>query len=148
MQFQVPQFIDIEDKIMGPLTLRQFLYLAAAGAFSFISFFALQTVLWGALTVIMGLIAATFAFIKYNGQPMVKVVAAFTKFLWFPKFYLWRYTAPSAALPTLHALPKQNQEAPVSNNPLKMLMLKLTTSKQAIPNREKALPPNIVAANH
>ena len=28
MQFQVPQFIEIEDKIFGPLTFKQFIYLA------------------------------------------------------------------------------------------------------------------------
>ena len=27
MRFEVPQFIDIEDKIIGPLTWRQFIYL-------------------------------------------------------------------------------------------------------------------------
>ena len=28
MQFQVPQFLDVEDKIIGPFTIKQFLYLA------------------------------------------------------------------------------------------------------------------------
>jgi hypothetical protein len=28
MQFRVPQFIDIEDKLFGPLTFKQFIYLA------------------------------------------------------------------------------------------------------------------------
>ena len=39
MQFQVPQFIDVENKIIGPLSLRQFLYLAGAGLISFMLFF-------------------------------------------------------------------------------------------------------------
>ena len=34
MQFQVPQFIETEDKVVGPLTLRQFMYIAGAGAAS------------------------------------------------------------------------------------------------------------------
>jgi len=46
MQFQVPQFIDIEDG-SSALTLKQFLYLAAAAAFSFILFFMLQLALGG-----------------------------------------------------------------------------------------------------
>ena len=33
MQFQVPQFIEVEDKIFGPLTFKQFVYvLGGAGA--------------------------------------------------------------------------------------------------------------------
>ena len=27
MQYQVPQFIEVEDKIFGPLTFKQFLYI-------------------------------------------------------------------------------------------------------------------------
>ena len=36
MQFKVPQFIDMEDKIVGPLTLKQFAYILGAGGFSFL----------------------------------------------------------------------------------------------------------------
>lgn len=143
MQFQVPQFIDIEDKIMGPLTLKQFLYLAGAAAVSFMLFFVLQTWLWVALTIIMGMIAVAFAFIRYNGRSLVTMFAAALKYFWLPKFYLWRYAAPAAELPTIHSIPKQG-EAP-SHNPLKNLLLKLQTSTQAIAGREKSLPPAAAA---
>ena len=46
MQFQVPQFIETEDKIVGPLTLRQFLYIGAAGLLSFLLFFVLKIWFW------------------------------------------------------------------------------------------------------
>ena len=36
MQFNVPQFIDIEDKIIGPLTLKQFLFLVAGAGLLFV----------------------------------------------------------------------------------------------------------------
>ena len=36
MRFQVPQFIEVEDKIFGPLTLKQFIYLAGAGGLVFV----------------------------------------------------------------------------------------------------------------
>jgi hypothetical protein len=137
MQFQVPQFIDIEDRIMGPLTLRQFLYLAAAGAFSFILFFMLQVWLWITITIIMGLISATFAFIKYNGQPMPKMFGAALKYLWLPKFYLWRYSAPAKPELIIHEIPKLPNQ--VSQNPLKNLLFKLQTSTSAITGREKDL---------
>ena len=36
MRFQVPQFIEIESKIFGPLTLKQFIYLIGGGGIIFI----------------------------------------------------------------------------------------------------------------
>lgn len=94
MQFQVPQFIETEDKIVGPLTLRQFLYIGVASLISFFLFFALKTFLWFMVTAILGTIAAIFAFIKYNGQPMHRIVFSALKYIWQPRFYLWQTPQP------------------------------------------------------
>ena len=51
MQFQVPQFTEAEDKIVGPLTLRQFIYIAAAGGVSVMLYFAVITWLWAFLSM-------------------------------------------------------------------------------------------------
>jgi len=37
-QFTVPQFIDVEDKILGPITIRQFLILLVGCIVIFISY--------------------------------------------------------------------------------------------------------------
>lgn len=130
MQFQVPQFIDIEDRIFGPLTLKQFLYLAGAGALSFILFFALQTPVWIGVTIVLGAIASALAFIKYNGQTMLSTLGSLFRYLWFPKFYIWHYSAPGPQLPTIHQLPNDQQQTGTS--PLKNLLLKFNTSRGAI----------------
>ena len=36
MQFSVPQFVEVEDKIIGPLTLKQFLVLLGGGFVVFV----------------------------------------------------------------------------------------------------------------
>ena len=36
MQFQVPQFIEVEDKIFGPLTFRQAVYLVGGAGLSYV----------------------------------------------------------------------------------------------------------------
>jgi hypothetical protein len=128
MQFQVPQFIDVEDKIFGPLTLKQFLYLAGAGALSFILFFALQMPVWIGLTVFLFIFAAALAFIKYNGQSMVATLGFLLRYLWFPKFYLWHYAPPTSGLPVIHSLPRENS-GEVSGGPLKRLLLKFNTAQ-------------------
>ncbi|MDE2100005.1 MAG: PrgI family protein [Patescibacteria group bacterium] len=90
MQFQVPQFIETEDKIIGPLTLRQFSYLAVAGLIVFFAFFVLQTWLWVFVLIIFGSLAATLAFIQINGRPMsVFLVDAFF-YMWEPHSYAYQ----------------------------------------------------------
>ena len=37
MRFQVPQFIDVEDKIFGPLTLKQFIYVAGGASITLVT---------------------------------------------------------------------------------------------------------------
>lgn len=90
MQFQVPQFIETEDKIVGPLSLRQFIYIAVAGGMCFILFFAVKTWLWFILTVLLAAISFSLAFLKVNGQPLVKVVMAGARFFWKPQTFVWQ----------------------------------------------------------
>ncbi|MCL5006565.1 MAG: PrgI family protein [Patescibacteria group bacterium] len=87
MQFQVPQFIETEDKIIGPLTLKQFFYLAAAGFLVFISFFVLQTWLWLIITTVLGGAALAMAFAQVNGRPMLIFVMNAFVYLWEPHSY-------------------------------------------------------------
>ena len=67
-QFVVPQFIDVEDKIFGPITTRQFVILLAAGIAIFVSYRYADTALFVLLSIIIGVIAIVFAFVKVNGQ--------------------------------------------------------------------------------
>ncbi len=133
MQFQVPQFIEIEDKIIGPLTLKQFLYLVAAGGTSFLLFFVLQTWLWLIITTILGVLACSAAFIKVNGRSAVLVLLAAFKYSWQPKLYLWRRELVKQSLPRLTKVPEQKK----STESLHELWVKMNTSTTAIENREK-----------
>lgn len=87
MQFQVPQYIDVEDKIVGPLTITQFLYLASAFLFIFIAYFFLAPWLWIIAAIIATSLAMAFAFVKYNGRPLTIVVFAWLRYLWQPRAY-------------------------------------------------------------
>lgn len=132
MQFQTPQFIDVENKIVGPLSLRQFFYLAGAGAFSFIFYFVLATWLWFMLTAILGAIAISLAFIKYNGQPLPRIIFAAFGFFWKPKLYLWQRVAEEKTV-SIEIRRKNLQD--FFN--VKKLWQDLMTTKTPIPKREK-----------
>lgn len=67
-QFVVPQFIDVEDKIFGPVTARQFVILLAAGLILFAAFKLADFALFVVLLVIIGGGALVISFVKINGQ--------------------------------------------------------------------------------
>jgi hypothetical protein len=74
MQFQIPQFIEVEDKIFGPLTFRQFIYLAGGAGCCYLLYRILPFILaFPLIGVVMGL-AAALAFFQYNGRPFIIAV--------------------------------------------------------------------------
>ncbi|HSE56509.1 MAG TPA: PrgI family protein [Candidatus Paceibacterota bacterium] len=90
MRFKVPQFIDIEDKIFGPLTFKQFVYLAGGAGLVYLSF-TLLPFFFGALVGIpLALFALALAFYKVNEKPFIHAVEAFFKFHTRSKLYLWQ----------------------------------------------------------
>lgn len=90
MQYQVPQFIDIEDRIVGPFSLRQFMYIGGAGVFIFIFYFTLETWVTVILSLIFGTAGLALALVKVNGQQLPKIVVAAFRYLWRPQTYVWQ----------------------------------------------------------
>ncbi|MDP4020619.1 MAG: PrgI family protein [Candidatus Adlerbacteria bacterium] len=89
-QYQVPQFIEIEDKIFGPLTLKQFLYLAGGGGLCLIFFTLLP--LWLAIPLMLPVIGfvAALAFYQVNGRPFIMAVEHAFSYFFGNKLYLWK----------------------------------------------------------
>lgn len=104
-QYQIPQFIEVEDKIFGPLTLRQFIYLAGAGGLSLLFFTLLPLLLALPLIGLSAAIGVAFAFYKVNGRPLI--VAAEHAFSYFfgNKLYLWKQRQPEQRAPDIMAKP-------------------------------------------
>jgi len=61
---QVPPFINMESKIVGPLSLRQFLFLAAGGAIIFGLNFILSTGLWLIVSLFVAALSIALAFVN------------------------------------------------------------------------------------
>src|SRR3989338_10561971 len=100
MQYQTPQFIDVEDKIFGPLTAKQFFYLLGGAAAIFILYIFFQ--LW--VVILLGLPIGGFSlaltFLKINGIPFTKVLANFLSHTSQQKVFICQResTAPSSTL--------------------------------------------------
>lgn len=90
MQFKVPQFLDIEDKIFGPFTFRQFVYIAGGAGLCFF-LFKLLGFLWGAIPILaVGGFAGALAFYRPNNKPFISMVEASFKYAIGDKLYVWR----------------------------------------------------------
>lgn len=91
MRFQVPQFIEVEDKIFGPLTLKQFIYIAGGGGLSFIIYAALGNLTLAILPIVL-IMAASFmlAFYKVNNRPVIGVIESAVKYWLGGKLYVWK----------------------------------------------------------
>ncbi len=89
MRFEVPQYIEIESKIVGPLTLRQFLFLAGAGLIIFLTHFIFSGTFWFVLSLITGSIAFLFAFWKPEGQRLEKFLLVAINHFLSNRHYFW-----------------------------------------------------------
>lgn len=97
-QFVVPQFIDVEDKIFGPLSVRQFIILMIGCLLVFLEYrlsdFTLF-ILEGLPTLLVCLI---LGFAKVNGMPFHFFLVNFIQTLKRPRLRLWQKSVSEAEL--------------------------------------------------
>lgn len=91
MRFQVPQFIEVEDKIFGPLTFKQFVYLAGgAGLCIFLWIVIPFKILAIPLVLAVAALSLSLAFYKVNQKPFIEVMQAAVYFALNHKLYIWK----------------------------------------------------------
>jgi PrgI family protein len=103
MEYQVPQFIEVEDKIIGPLTLKQFIYIAGAAGVCIVSFVYLPFIFAVLISAPVVGVAAALAFYKINGKPFIEVLEAGFNYYTRAKLFLWKHQEPKAATPNAAA---------------------------------------------
>ena len=90
MRFEVPQFIEIEDKIIGPLTWRQFVYLAGGGGILIVFYFVFPFIIFVILGLPFAVLSASLAFHKVNNRPFSIFLESFLEYFRKSKLYLWK----------------------------------------------------------
>lgn len=93
MRFQVPQFIDVEDKIFGPFTFRQFIYLGGGIGISFVLWRTLPALIAILLIIPVGGLALALTFYRVNNQPFINVVESYLGYAFQSKLYIWKKSA-------------------------------------------------------
>lgn len=97
-QFTIPQFIDVEDKIFGPITARQFIILISAAGPIFLFYKLFDIALFGLSAFFLGGAALVFAFVKINGQPFHYFVLNIAQTARKPSRRLWYKSYTNQAL--------------------------------------------------
>ena len=90
MQFRVPQFLDIEDKIFGPFTFRQFVYLMGGAGLSYIIYSLLGIWIGGIPIIAIIGVSLALAFYRPNGKPFINMLQAGVKYTFQNKLYIWQ----------------------------------------------------------
>lgn len=93
MRFQVPQFIEVEDKLFGPLTLKQFLYLAGGAGIIVVAFSFLPKFLAFLIALPILIVSLALSFYKVNNRPFINAFESFFKYTVGEKLYIWKKEA-------------------------------------------------------
>ncbi|PIT90863.1 hypothetical protein COU17_03670 [Candidatus Kaiserbacteria bacterium CG10_big_fil_rev_8_21_14_0_10_49_17] len=96
MRYQVPQFIEVEDKIFGPLTLKQFIYLIGGGGIAYMLWQFLPLYIALILIAPVAALSLGLAFYKVNNQPLITVLEYAVRYAINNKLYLWEPKKPNA----------------------------------------------------
>lgn len=132
-QFVVPQFIETEDKILGPISVRQFALMLGAFFIEFILFRLLSFGVFLAIGIPLLAFAIIISFVKVNGQPFhyfgLNVIQTLKK----PSLRVWDKTLSTAEIKAYmkevveEHLPPPMRKQPISTSKLQDLTLIVNT---------------------
>lgn len=115
-QYKVPQNLDMQDRIVGPLTMYQFLYLVIGFMVVYAIFRSGSILLFILVGLPIALLALALAFIKINDQPFLKFLLSLLGFLIKPKISIWHHGQGVARVEFNAQNPTENKK--VSRKPL------------------------------
>lgn len=112
MEYQVPQFIEVEEKVFGPLSIKQFVYVAGGGGLCVVLFLYLPKFIGIPLALLVAGFTLAIAFYKVNNKPFLDVLEAGFNYYLGSRLYLWKRqekqapTAPAAPQPAVETRQK------------------------------------------
>lgn len=120
MQYAIPQFTEVEDKLIGPLTLKQFLILLLAGGVILLFYSILRfSIFFFLFSFPFAVIGLALAFGKFNGRPMLSYLGSFIDFFSKPQSRIFHREEPHVMIKKIAKSAEQPQlkttiEAPES----------------------------------
>ena len=122
MRFQVPQFIEIEDKIFGPLTFKEFVYLVGGAGLAYTIYKLTPLLIAIILDIPVIGLALALSFYKVNGKPFINVLESALYYFKNNKLYIWKKEdAPITPEKQVEQMVKQINVPKLSDSKLKDL---------------------------
>ncbi len=126
MQFAVPQFTDVEDRLIGSLTLKQFLVLLGTGGLVTFFWSVLgPSFLFFILSLPIAVVGIAAALGKYNGRSMFSYVVPFASFLTSTRVMVFKREADAIAVSSTTASVVKKQTKPEDLEPAESRLKKL-----------------------
>ncbi len=123
MQFVVPQFIDVETKIIGPVTPKQFIILIVTAGLIFVCYKLADFTLFIIEAVVLLGLGVVLAFVKINSQPvyyfLLNLIQVFKK----PSLRVWQKEVIPVLVEKAKKKKKGVAEPIVSRRPLSLSKL-------------------------
>ena len=102
MQFKVPQNVQREDKIVGPLTLKQLIVCGIGGGIAYTIYVTLgrqyEWITWLPPVAIVSLITLAFAFLRPLDLDFSRFLAAYLEFVLLPQKRFWVQSSAEVVL--------------------------------------------------
>ncbi len=147
MEYQVPQFIEVEDRIFGPLTWKQFIFMGGGIGLAVIIFLYLPFFFAAILALPVLALAAALSFYKVNNRSFVDILGAGFAFYTQDRLYLWKKEQKNAAqapMPVRAPEPETRQKLGLPQNKLHDLALSLDIQDRNAPAAEEGpVPPSV-----
>lgn len=125
-QFLVPQFIDVEDKIIGPITTRQFVLLLLGTLLIFIEFQLAQFWLFLIESIITVIVVGIIAFLKINGMPFHYFLLNLLQTMKRAKLRVWNKKLSTSELKALAKIAKKDEKDVETFTPKKVSSQRLS----------------------
>lgn len=143
-QYKVPQFIDLEDKIVGPFTMKQFIYLLVGGAidyglFNYFNQFENGLPYFIVIALPVTLLALALTFIKINDRPFEIFLLNLVFYIFIPKKRFWQKGVKSRA-PLVATAPPKPKEKKEPHKSLEELAKELDVKAPPAPEKEETSP--------
>lgn len=103
----MPQFITVEDKIIGPLTLKQAMFLGGGAFIIFLLRVFFQRGIFWPLALSVAVFAAALSFLQIDGRPFWIIFKNWIFYTIRPRVYIWKQTPPQEKKITMQERKKE-----------------------------------------
>lgn len=140
MEYQVPQFLEIEGKIFGPFSFKQFVYLAGGVGICVIAYLYLPFIGFLVVALPVGALSGALAFYRVNNKPFVEIMEAQVTYLFGGKLYVWRKEEKTIAPQPAAPVEETRQKLGLSSSKIRDLAWSLDIKDKQAAGGEASTP--------